>query len=218
MFENKEEIKTEISTDCSYYKNVMTEEIINDGVNVAGCQYYEEGNCCNEDVLTWSCKNTNCMYKQLKRLKQENNSLQAQLNNITIQSNNAITALEQENKILKSNTNVLNDYITKNEQLKTNIDHLVKINESLKQENKELRKDVQLFKCLDTFGENECHCACRCLGNEFCEDADKKIDTYRSALEEISLIIDELKQQYDYMSDYSEIKEIENKINEVLND
>ena len=56
----------------------------------------------------------------------------------------------------------------------------------LEQENKELKKDVQLFKCLNTFGESECHCACRCLGNEFCEDADKKINSYRSALEEIS--------------------------------
>lgn len=44
---------------------------------------------------------------------------------------------------------------------------------------------------------------------------DKYADA-RSALKEINLIIDELKQQYDYMSDYSEIKEIENKINEVL--
>lgn len=59
----------------------------------------------------------------------------------------------------------------------------------LEQENKKLKKDVQLFKCLDTFGESECHCACRCLGNEFCEDADKKINKYRSALEEIQKII-----------------------------
>lgn len=39
---------------------------------------------------------------------------------------------------------------------------------------------------------------------------------YKSALEEINLILDELKQQYDYMADYSEIKEIQDKINEVL--
>ena len=41
-------------------------------------------------------------------------------------------------------------------------------------------------------------------------------DNYRSALEEINLILDELKQQYDYMTDYSEIKEIQNRIDEVL--
>ena len=39
----------------------------------------------------------------------------------------------------------------------------------------------------------------------------------KSALEEISLILDELKQQYDYMENYPEIEEIQNKINEVLN-
>lgn len=42
-----------------------------------------------------------------------------------------------------------------------------------------------LYDCISKWGEKECHCACRCLGNEFCEDADKKINTYRSALEEI---------------------------------
>lgn len=37
-----------------------------------------------------------------------------------------------------------------------------------------------------------------------------------SVLEEIHLILDELKQQYDYMADYSEIKERQDKINGVL--
>ncbi len=40
----------------------------------------------------------------------------------------------------------------------------------------------------------------------------------KSTLEEINLILDELKQQYDYMTDYSEIKEIQDKITEVLQD
>ena len=74
--------------------------------------------------------------------------------------------LEQENKILKSNTNVLNDYITKNEQLKTNIDSLVKINESLKQENRELKE----------------------LNKTICEDCSKEIKVYWNALEEIKEI------------------------------
>lgn len=39
---------------------------------------------------------------------------------------------------------------------------------------------------------------------------------YKFTLIEINLILDELKQQYDYMSDYAEIKEIQDKINEVL--
>ena len=95
---------------------------------------------------------------------------------------------------------------------------LIKEINILRQENKEMKKDVQLFKCLDTFGESECHCACRCLGNEFCEDADKKINSYRSALEEIREINN--KWLKFWMNDSDELlgfEEIQNKINEVLN-
>ena len=95
---------------------------------------------------------------------------------------------------------------------------LIKEINILRQENKEMKKDVQLFKCLDTFGESECHCACRCLGNEFCEDADKKINSYRSALEEIREINN--KWLKFWMNDSDELlgfEEIQNKIIEVLN-
>ena len=78
----------------------MTEEIIID------CAFYKDGVCASPINKTCEyCKNidvSKCYHKQLKRLEQENNSLQAQLNNITVQSNNAITALEQENKQMKS--------------------------------------------------------------------------------------------------------------------
>lgn len=49
----------------------MNKEIIIDRVDVSGCKHYDDGTCCNEDVLTLSCENTNCMYKQLKRKEQE---------------------------------------------------------------------------------------------------------------------------------------------------
>ena len=82
----------------------MAEEIIIDGVNVAGCEYCfkRDNTVCCSDYITGLCEDYNCRYKQLKRLEQENNSLQAQLNNITVQTNNTITALEQENKQIKS--------------------------------------------------------------------------------------------------------------------
>lgn len=44
----------------------------------------------------------NELQAEILRLEQENNSLQAQLNNITVQSNNKITALKQENEQLKN--------------------------------------------------------------------------------------------------------------------
>lgn len=94
----------------------------------------------------------------------------------------------------------------------------------LEQANKKLKKDVQLFKCLDTFGESECHCACRCLGNEFCEDADKKINKYRSALEEIREILEYYanswldEKQYQIKYDAETAQRGVDKINEVLNE
>ena len=51
---------------------------------------------------------------------------------------------------------------------------------------------------------------------EAIQDANKRINQCTEALRQINLILDELMQQYDYMSDYSEIKEILEKINEVL--
>ena len=51
-------------------------EIIIDGVNVAGCEYFAKQNehsCLEENE---NCKNiSNCYYKQLKRLEQENKEL-----------------------------------------------------------------------------------------------------------------------------------------------
>ena len=135
----------------------MDKNIIIDGVNVAGCDFYQieanelypKAQYCGSMRNTFCENESNCYYKQLKRLEQEN---------------------------------------------------------------KELKKDVQLFKCLDTFGESECHCACRCLGNEFCEDADKKINSYRSALEEISSLIDKI-----HYRPVAKMKEIQELIKKVLN-
>ena len=49
----------------------MTEEIIINGVNVAGCINFVGCNMCN-DFLDGQCEGHNCEYKQLKRLEQEN--------------------------------------------------------------------------------------------------------------------------------------------------
>jgi chromosome segregation ATPase len=319
----------------------MTEEIIIDGVDVAGCFNLDEWkhcNICQELIKTIPNRHqclieeelrcefyTNCYYKQLKRLEQENEELSKLIrgtkdyaevcsvckDEVTIYPNisgrtdytqnevecralaqiitrknnleqenkelkkacekcklfdiektnrnllERIEKLEQENKELKDNNNhlqvIIDDgraenkrfreenrelkaYKDVNENFKkawdelnkkyTEVLKLAKENadsneyclQELEKENKELKKDVQLFKCLDTFGENECHCACRCLGNEFCEDADKKINSYRSALEEIRVIADDtFKVCDDDCGNARKIKLIIDKINEVLN-
>ena len=96
----------------------MTEEIIIDGVNVAGCTYFQqeddEYTCgaeeCNGAVV--GCRACdNCYYKQLKRLEQENKDLKKQIESdkglITVGGKQQyeylqkIDELEQENKELQ---------------------------------------------------------------------------------------------------------------------
>lgn len=93
------------------------------------------------------------------------------------------------------------------DSLNNKCEELIDAKTRLEQENKELKSDVlkwqKAFSRQYQINENKGY--------------SKAEENYRSALEEINLILDELKQQYDYMTDYSEIKEIQNKINEVLN-
>lgn len=91
----------------------MTEEIIIDGVDVAGCEFFdngEAGNACllgyREDAIegfTPNCIDNLCYYKQLKRLEQENNELK--MAKITIpdyvKMNEQIDELKQENETLR---------------------------------------------------------------------------------------------------------------------
>lgn len=188
---NKEKAK-ELRKQLDEIQESLTNAVIIDGVNVAGCEYYK-GKCMEyTHYCQIGCKECTdigtklCHYKQTERFKAK------------------IARLEQENKALKDNNN----------HLQVIIDDGRAENKRFREENKELKKDVQLFKCLDTFGENECHCACRCLGNEFCEDADKKINSYRSALEEIKEFAEPI---YEQISEDRVLRQILLKINEVLN-
>ena len=61
-------------------------------------------------------------------------------------------------------------------------------NAELKAEIERLKKEIRLYDCIEKWGTKECHCACRCLGNEFCEDADKRINNYKQTLQEIKAI------------------------------
>jgi flagellar biosynthesis chaperone FliJ len=120
----------------------MTEEIIIDGVNVAGCEHYceklntgsgiiqntsKQGFCLhnitglqNADiyfrVLSFpKCREqSNCHYKQLKRLEQERDDLKKQNKILEIQidqCNEYIDELKQENKELKETVKDLNQSI-----------------------------------------------------------------------------------------------------------
>jgi hypothetical protein len=203
----------------------MTEEIIIDGINVAGCEFAVKPindnrikcHCVKgllqiakmheqpESVKSGLCENNpNCYYKQLKRLEQENKELGrkaflAEQNARTTAS----TFCEKDNKIIE-----------------------------LEQENKELKewkdKVVKLF---------ESACRCKYLNEEtdICSYTNEKCininkcaykyqelsDIYRSALEEINKIaeprfVNGLNEEADLCN--LAMDRIQNKINEVLND
>ena len=90
----------------------MTEEIIIDGVDVAGCDYFQSKDCwCVNHIderadicITGNpeCENNPfCHYKQLQRLKQENRALKGTDGNVNPDSAYyKITKLEQENEKL----------------------------------------------------------------------------------------------------------------------
>ena len=107
-----EEIKTEISTGCSYYKDVVKNEILIDGVNVAGCEFFlqdEKYSCdlsfINQEELCKCNDVQDCYYKQLKRLEQENKELKEK-----------ITSLEREIRQKKMTIMMNNDhYLTVDE-------------------------------------------------------------------------------------------------------
>jgi hypothetical protein len=93
----------------------MTEEIIIDGVNVAGCGAYKDKHCKDKTSIMFCdtnlCSNyPNCYYKQLKRLEQKNFELEESLKVfnkpdvkkvLTLYNCGEIARLEQENERLK---------------------------------------------------------------------------------------------------------------------
>ena len=62
----------------------MSKEIILDGVNVAECRhlsFVEEDYCCDCQYEKYAlCQNSDCYYKQLKRLQAENEELKKEIN------------------------------------------------------------------------------------------------------------------------------------------
>lgn len=173
----------------------------------------------------------------IKRLEQENNSLQAQLNNITVQSNNVITALEQENKELSKLIRGTKDYAevcsackdevtiypnisgrtdyTQNEVECRTLAQIITRENNLEQKNKEL-------KISNSNLDNQLHRTIEMMNN-----CNNRLQKYRSALEEIREIAERISKStidtYPYGGDKktweAEIAEqILNKIKEVINE
>jgi hypothetical protein len=82
----------------------MTKEIIIDGVNIAGCGYYDAKNdkgnwcdltCTQEHSPFFRCESMPyCNYKQLKRLEQENKELKVANQSLSILGTDLVSAHE----------------------------------------------------------------------------------------------------------------------------
>lgn len=129
----------------------MDKQIIIDGVDVSGCEFYWlEKDICNNGNLTSDCQeHKDCIYKRYIRKEQE--------------CENNKTAHQMELDIYNQ------ECLSLQEELKAK-----------EQECKRLKKAIKLYNCIEKWGTKECHCACRCLGNEFCNDAEKKINQLKA--------------------------------------
>ena len=121
--------------------NKMTEEIMIDGVNVAGCEYYNGvvgdvcGYCNIGEGYLYTCdSDENCYYKQLKRLEQENEQLKKQneilLGQLVINDGEYVTV-----QISQSQFEEYNELKEENEE-----------NEELKETQKGLIKRITYFE------------------------------------------------------------------------
>ena len=204
----------------------MTEPIIIDGVDVAGCRYLFDDTAYKHSKTQCSitlkdCKylGNNCYYKQLKRLEQENEKLKKEVKQIGssfIKKGDYARALEQENAELKRDIETRTMCVTCKRELQ---------NCNLKTENaklKELEKDLdnlQTEYLLDDRDEDEVTIPLITQIKErldLLDEIEQENENYKSALEEIKKKCNWIKDcsvTNDNMWEYDEILEI---INEVL--
>jgi len=84
--------------------------------------------------------------------------------------------LEENGELRKTITDITNDR-----------DKFEKEYYELKQENDELKRQLKEYECAEKFP-NECHCAFRCLGNEWCDEAENRFIKYKQKLEKIKVL------------------------------
>lgn len=112
----------------------MDKNIIIDGVDVAGCEYFNKfRNICHNKNLSCDCeKNQDCYYKQLKRLEEKYNKM---------------VEISKENLIKYEDLRLDNQkLIIEIEGLKSQIDFEAQKQAILLQENEELKARLQPFE------------------------------------------------------------------------
>ena len=185
----------------------MTEEIIIDGVNVAGCEYCVENplrdikyscNCRGYEKdnglhIHLKCENNpNCYYKQLQRLKQEEQYLKQ-------------CCIKAGKELAKHSF----EWDGKEKNLVVQAMELNQKYEALKQENEELKKENRYYK-------SELKHSCNELdkSNKWQVAERKEKNNYRKALEEIREMFPN---EVTWVGQLTKLEHsIYNKINEVL--
>lgn len=143
----------------------MTEEIIIDGINVAGCYWKcKDGDCAmyyadlsadnNELEFGFNCEdNPDCYYKQLKRLEQERDELKKQnailLGQLVINDGEDVTV-----QISQSQFDEYNELKQENKALKDNNNHLQVIIDDGRAENKRFREENKELKAYKDVNED----------------------------------------------------------------
>ena len=191
----------------------MTEEIIIDGVDVAGCISFDKNNgyniCCYDDTredkipfANFCEENKNCYYKQLQRLEKENKELQELKDEDSLRVVQLIKENKELAKILDCKNGTNSTLVSerdkfkeeKNKYYQQTLDDEIVINE-LVQENEELKNKVeQILKPVYLPNIEE-----------------ETINKYKQALEEIRKLIKGHK-----VADETRLKSIIAKIDEVL--
>lgn len=124
-----------------------------------------------------------------------------------------IKEIEKENEQLKKQNAILLGQLVIND----GEDVTVQISQSQFDEYNELKEENARIKQL-----YNCYACDTCNGKEdyrnmkrHCENAIKTVQKHRQALNEIGMVIEELEQQYDDISNFTEIKEIKEILSEV---
>ena len=207
----------------------MTEEIIVDGVNVAGCEFYEpkaQVMTCHEESITKRCNSINCYYKQLKRLQSENEELKYRcevyhqcdemIKNTYGQAHKEAMRLTKENKELKEyKTSKENSYQLLQKQWKdlfVQNRELKEENKALVEENEDMKKSFVSHSEFMNILENNPNIN----WEKTAKDNIYLINKYRKALEEIRELVKGYKTSDGIIRQTTTEYLIQNKINEVL--
>lgn len=126
-------------------------QIIIDGVDVSGCEYYnKDDKTCREvngkyetDICDFDkCENSNCYYKQLKQVEKENDQLKEVAAKRLIEKGVFISTLDKLRKIIDEKLEKENKLINTLQDIKTLVttDYI-----------QSKRQLVQNYDCLDNF-------------------------------------------------------------------